>query len=64
MYETAWKYLDKAHVVELQNRNEPYDEESVALQTTQLKSIFTPSFWPSGVGMKTRTPIFIVGMMR
>mmetsp|Transcript_2943 Transcript_2943/g.4462 ORF Transcript_2943/g.4462 Transcript_2943/m.4462 type:complete len:1306 (-) Transcript_2943:83-4000(-) len=32
--------------------------------TDQIRSIFRRGFWPAGVGSVSRTPIFIVGMMR
>jgi tetratricopeptide (TPR) repeat protein len=64
-YDKAWFYLEKAHVVEAMHRKTDTNlEESITTQVSQIKSIFTPSFWPTGVGLDTKAPVFIVGMMR
>jgi hypothetical protein len=64
-YAKAWFYLEKAHVVESLHRNVDMGaDESIATQVNQIKSIFTPSFWPVGVGLESKAPVFIVGMMR
>lgn len=63
-YKLAWKYLLKAHEVELKNRDDPFNPEVAVTQANQILQIFLKGFWPVGVGYNTKKPAFIVGMMR
>lgn len=53
----AWKYLEKAHALEIERR-EKWDEDSIRLQADQVKSIFVPSFWPVRTNANHTTKLF------
>ena len=64
-YDEAWRHLERAHADLLASR----DPEAASLavieeRSMQIQQIFTKNFFPTGVGSKSKTPVFIVGMMR
>jgi tetratricopeptide (TPR) repeat protein len=62
----AWENLEKARDIEKQSRNLDSSSFQSMQQVDYVKNIFTPSFFQGfeTIGLKTKTPIFIVGMMR
>lgn len=64
--EAAWENLEKARDIEKQQRDLNSSSFHLMEQVETVKNIFTPSFFQGfeTIGLKTKTPIFIVGMMR
>lgn len=63
--EEAWQHLQRAHSEMLRLRDP--QAASLALieeRGQQILQIFSKDFFPRGVGSKSKTPVFIVGMMR
>jgi len=63
--ESAWEYLEKAHD-ERRKSDRSYDKNAIGKQTAQIKNVFKPGFWQdeeSGIGLRSRYPIFLVGMV-
>lgn len=63
LYDDAWKHLNLAHGLEIKIRG----KSDIAAAKQQLQhsiDIFTPSFFSNKVGVSSRVPVFIIGMMR
>ena len=59
----AWHYLStgyKHKMASVPVWNQLYEDQRVQA----VKQVFHRSFWPSGVGSKSRVPIFIIGFVR
>ena len=64
-YDVAWEHLEHAHSHLLASRDTTAASLAVIEErATQIKQVFTKSFFPPGVGSKSKAPVFIVGMMR
>ena len=66
-YDEAWLLLDKANLVQKQEKN--FNDidgklENIRTNTLTIQNVFNAGFWPNGVGHPSATPVFIVGMMR
>lgn len=67
-FDRAWQYLEKAHVLQKLKHPLKSPMEAAEQQLDTIRNIFVKGFWPNqqetGVGLTTRVPVFIVGMMR
>jgi tetratricopeptide (TPR) repeat protein len=66
-FSLAWWYLDKANALEKSRREIKYQREDTLGQRNQITGVFQKGFWdslPDMSGDSSRTPIFIIGMMR
>lgn len=63
---SAWRYLTKAHSEEMSKRkfSSEIEVDRMIQLAEQTQAIFRRGFWPIGVGSESKSPIFIVGMMR
>jgi hypothetical protein len=59
----AWSHLQQAHQFKLAGLP-PWNTGMEVSKVQQIQHIFTPDFWPPGVGSTTETPIFIIGFPR
>jgi tetratricopeptide (TPR) repeat protein len=59
----AWEHLSKGNMYKL-STVAPFDAAFENDRVLRLKQVFTPNFFPKGVGSQTRTPIFIIGFVR
>ncbi|KAL3763284.1 hypothetical protein ACHAWU_008987 [Discostella pseudostelligera] len=59
----AWEHLLKGNMYKL-STVAPFDAAFEKDRVRRLKQVFTPNFFPKGVGSQTRTPIFIIGFVR
>eukprot|EP00984_Skeletonema_dohrnii_P020285 scaffold9834_cov131-Skeletonema_dohrnii-CCMP3373.AAC.8 len=59
----AWKHLSKGNEYKMSTLA-PFDEAFEIDKVSRLKNVFTPGFWPAGMGSDTKTPIFIIGFVR
>jgi hypothetical protein len=62
-YAQAWSQLQQAHQLKLAGLP-PWNKGMEQAKVQQIEHIFTPDFWPPGVGSATETPIFIIGFPR
>lgn len=60
----AWDSLNTAHQLEIDRRRQDGRQRGPRTNYEQVAQVFKAGFWPSGVGSKSKVPIFIVGMMR
>ena len=67
-FDRAWQYLEKAHVLQKLKNPSKSSLEDADNQLETIRNIFVKGFWPNqqdtGVGLTTKVPVFIVGMMR
>ncbi|KAL9190319.1 hypothetical protein ACHAXT_007530 [Thalassiosira profunda] len=59
----AWKHLSMGNEYKM-SAVAPFDDAMEKERVERVKSVFTPTFFPEGIGSKTRTPIFIIGFVR
>ena len=59
----SWKHLTMGNSYKVSNVA-PYDYAKQEHSIQTAKQIFTEEFWPANVGIKNRTPIFIIGFPR
>lgn len=59
----AWEHLSKGNMYKL-STVAPFDAAFEKDRIRRLKQVFTPDFFPKGIGSQTRTPIFIIGFVR
>ena len=59
----AWTHLSKGNEYKL-STVDPFDAASEKERVLRVKQVFTPNFFPEGIGSQTRTPIFIIGFVR
>jgi hypothetical protein len=72
--DVAWQYLQQGHAVKhsiLATTTTPTHTPITDVTLTEswrhtlsIERIFTPCFWPAGVGHPAATPVFVIGMMR
>lgn len=62
-HHAAWRCLLRGNALEAARR-QPWIPQQEIQQTNMYKQVFSPGFWPAGVGSSDNTPIFVVGMMR
>ena len=67
-YTRAWQYLERAHTLVKDSRPPILNMDKEIAQQENIVSIFKKDFFPdrkrSMIGVKSKVPIFIVGMMR
>lgn len=64
-FEDAWGYLDIAHKVSLESREKVSSLRQMDDQLQQVVTVFQKSMFPEPpLGSASKTPVFIVGMMR
>ena len=67
-YTRAWQYLERAHVLVRDSRPPILNMDKEIAQQENIASIFKKDFFPdrkrSMIGINSKVPIFIVGMMR
>ena len=62
-YGGAWRHVSMGNALEKARRPQ-HDPRHELANVGNLMQVFTPGFWPAGVGSRDATPIFVVGMMR
>ncbi|EJK46594.1 hypothetical protein THAOC_34727 [Thalassiosira oceanica] len=59
----AWKHLKRGNDYKLAYVA-PFNEELEKKRALNVQQVFTPGFFPQGIGSDARTPIFIIGFVR
>ncbi|CAN0040385.1 unnamed protein product, partial [Ectocarpus fasciculatus] len=63
--EEAWEYLEIAHAATMANRERVSSIEQMDEQLQQVVTVFRQNMFPDPpLGLNSRTPVFIIGMMR
>jgi tetratricopeptide (TPR) repeat protein len=64
-YKEAWRFLELAHEVALHTRERASEVVDMEEQLEQVRQVFKPGFFPEpSIGVNSKLPVFIVGMMR
>ena len=59
----AWKHISKGNEYKM-STVAPFEAAMEKERVMRVKQVFTPDFFPKGIGSDTRTPIFIIGFVR
>ena len=65
VHSLAWKFLNVAQQLELNNIDDRYNSAISAAAVVNIKDSFKKGFWPEKyIGQESKMPVFIVGFLR